>query len=60
MKIQWLGAAAAAALLAAGPTLAQVIEAPIVKLHAAEARPGDGTTDVGRSGAVSGPTVVVR
>jgi putative endopeptidase len=35
MKIQWLGAAAAAALLTASPSLAQVTSAPIVKLHPA-------------------------
>ena len=39
MKIQWLGAAAAAALLAAGPAFAQVTSAPIVKLHAAQPKP---------------------
>jgi putative endopeptidase len=39
MKIQWLGAAAAAALLAAGPALAQVTSAPIIKLHAAQPKP---------------------
>jgi putative endopeptidase len=39
MKIQWLGAAAAAALLTASPTLAQVTEAPIIKLHPAKPKP---------------------
>jgi putative endopeptidase len=39
MKIQWLGAAAAAALLPAVPALAQVTSAPIVRLHAAQPKP---------------------
>jgi putative endopeptidase len=39
MKIQWLGAAAAAALLTASPSFAQVTSAPIVKLHPAQPKP---------------------
>jgi putative endopeptidase len=39
MKIQWLGAVAAAALLAASPALAQTTSAPIIKVHPAKAKP---------------------
>ena len=39
MKILWLGAAAATALLAASPALAQVTSAPIVKVHPAAPKP---------------------
>jgi len=35
MKTQWLGAVAAAALLAAGPALAQTTVAPIIRVHPA-------------------------